>query len=46
MEMEIIAWKAKMFDLNRKVECLGHKEKVLRNLYTVRRIRAWPQAVI
>jgi hypothetical protein len=33
MEMEIIEWKAKMLDLNRKVECLGHKEKVLRNIH-------------
>jgi hypothetical protein len=33
MEMEIVAWKAKMFDLNRKVECLGHKEKALRNIH-------------
>jgi len=32
IKMEIIAWKAKMFDLNRKVECLGHKEKALRNI--------------
>jgi hypothetical protein len=32
MEMEIIEWKAKLFDLNRKVERLGHKEKVLRNI--------------
>ena len=33
MGMEIIAWKAKMFDLNRKVECLEHKEKVLLNIH-------------
>ena len=31
--MEIITWKAKMFDFSRKVECLGHKEKVLRNIH-------------
>ena len=33
MEMEIIAWKVKMFDLNRKVEFLGHNEKALRNIH-------------
>jgi len=27
MEMELIAWKAKMFDLARKVESLGSKER-------------------
>ena len=27
MEMELTAWKAKMFDLTRKVESLGSKEK-------------------
>ena len=34
MEMELIAWKAKMFDLTRKVESLGSKEreKVLPNV--------------
>jgi hypothetical protein len=34
MEMELIAWKAKMFDLTRKVESLGTKEreKVLPNI--------------
>jgi hypothetical protein len=34
MEMELIAWKAKMFDLTRKVESLGSKEreKVLPNI--------------
>jgi hypothetical protein len=33
MKMEIIAWKAKMFDLTRKVECLGPEErdKVMHN---------------
>jgi hypothetical protein len=34
MEMELIAWKAKMYDLTRKVESLGSKEreKVLPNI--------------
>lgn len=34
MEMELIAWKAKMYDLTRKVERLGSKEreKVLPNV--------------
>jgi len=34
MEMELIAWKAKMYDLIRKVESLGSKEreKVLPNI--------------
>lgn len=34
MEMELIAWKAKMYDLIRKVESLGTKEreKVLPNI--------------
>ncbi len=34
MEMELIAWKAKMYDLTRKVESLGSKEleKVLPNV--------------
>jgi hypothetical protein len=34
METELIAWKAKMFDLTRKVESLGSKEreKVLPNI--------------
>jgi hypothetical protein len=34
MEMEVIAWKAKMYDLTRKVESLGSKEreKVLPNV--------------
>ena len=34
MEMELTAWKAKMFDLTRKVESLGSKEreKVLPNI--------------
>jgi hypothetical protein len=27
MEMELITWKAKMYDLARKVESLGCKEK-------------------
>jgi hypothetical protein len=34
MEMELTAWKAKMYDLTRKVETLGSKEreKVLPNI--------------
>ena len=34
MEMELITWKAKMYDLTRKVESLGSKEleKVLPNI--------------
>jgi len=34
MEMELITWKAKMYDLTRKVESLGSKEreKVLPNV--------------
>ncbi len=34
MEMELTAWKAKMYDLTRKVESLGSKEreKVLQNI--------------
>lgn len=34
MEMELIAWKAKMYDLTRKIESLGSKEreKVLPNI--------------
>ena len=34
MEMELIAWKAKMYDLTRKIETLGSKEreKVLPNI--------------
>ena len=34
MEMELIAWKAKMYDLTRKVESLGSKEreKILANV--------------
>ena len=34
MEMELIAWKAKLYDLTRKVESLGSKEreKVLPNI--------------
>jgi hypothetical protein len=27
MEMELIAWKAKMYDITRKVESLGSKER-------------------
>ena len=34
MEMELTAWKAKMYDLTRKVESLGSKEreKILPNI--------------
>ncbi len=34
MEMELTAWKAKMYDLTRKVESLGSKEreKILQNV--------------
>lgn len=37
MEMELIAWKAKVYDLTRKVETLGSKEreKVLPNVQDI-----------
>ncbi len=48
MEMELTAWKAKMYDLTRKVESLGSKEreKILQNVQDLNILLADMQARI